>query len=298
LIAPSTHCRSLISSAIAFGVAFAMCPTFALADVQVRGNPQNVRIETRDASLEEILAGLDSALNVHHRSSTKLDNRLNGTYEGPLHSVIKRVLEGYNFFVKTEDGETEVIVLGPSTAAPRTTASFSVRVSHRPLEAEPATPQPDAAEPRAPSASPAAIPTQPPSASVAVEPRVRSASAASSFRRRHRDQSLAEDVGSRPSPPREIRVAGSPWRKSGSHIRSNRFAHSSIFCCSWSGALGPGMPVKRSRAWVCWEASRCAVRFLFDRPRWWLRRQRCRPVVHGGDLGRLQQGWTWHAYPY
>ena len=71
-----------------------MCPTFALADVQVRGNPQNVRIETRDASLEEILAGLDSALNVHHRSSTKLDNRLNGTYEGPLHSVIKRVLEG------------------------------------------------------------------------------------------------------------------------------------------------------------------------------------------------------------
>jgi hypothetical protein len=57
-----------------------MAPTIALADLQIRGDPQNVHVEARDTSLEEILAGLDSALNMHHRSAAKLDNRLNGTY--------------------------------------------------------------------------------------------------------------------------------------------------------------------------------------------------------------------------
>jgi hypothetical protein len=261
---------------IAFGVAFAMAPTFVLADVQVRGNPQNVHVEAKDTSLEEILAGLENALNVRHRSATKLDKRLNGTYDGSLHSVIKRILEGYDFFLKTEDGETAVTVLGPSTTALGTAASFTLRISDRPIEVGPSQrpPTPAAAEPQVPTAPPAAIPAQLPPALAAVEPRVRTASAAAWFRRRPRNHFVGDEAGSRPPPPRKIKVAGSAWRKSGSHIRSKRFAHSSIFCCGQSGApLGPGMPVKRSRSWVCWEAWPCAVRFLFDRPRWWWRRQ-------------------------
>jgi hypothetical protein len=301
LIAPHTRCRSLISGAIAFGVAFAMAPTTALADVKVSGSPQSVRVEARDNSLEEILAGLDSALNMHHRSATKLDSRLNGTYEGSLQSVIKRILEGYDFFVKTEDGEIQVTVLGPSTTAPRTAAPFSVRVSDRPIAVSPAQPPPEpaAAEPQVPDASPTAIPARPPPPLAAVEPHIRSASAAPSFRRRDRNHFLADETVSRQSPPRKIRVAGSAWRKSGSHIRSKRFAHSSFFCCSRSGAFGPVVRIpKRSRSWLRWKASRCTVRLPFDRPRWWPRRQRCRPKVGGRELGGFQHGWTWHAYPY
>jgi hypothetical protein len=302
--------RLQIFSAVFFGVALATTPTLVLADVQVRGSPQNVRVEARDTSLDEILASMDSALNVHHRSAAKLDKRLNGTYEGSLHSVIKRILEGYDFFVKTGGGETEVTVIAPSAASLGTAAPFSLRISNRPIEAGPAQlpPAPAAAEalpaalaaqpppalataePRTASSSPAVIPAQPLPAPAAAEPHRRSTSAAPSFRRRHRDHFLAGETGSLPTAPRKIRVAGGGRHKSSSHFRSMSFADK-IFCCSRSSTFGLEMTVRtRPGSWPRWEDSRYAVGILFDPPRWWPRRHRRRFSGRWSRSRRLQ---TW-----
>jgi len=272
LIAPCVRCRSLISGV---GIAVSLCfavgaasTSVLAADVQISGSREKVHVEARDTSVEEILAGLDKTLNVHHRSSTRLDKRLNGTYEGSAHSVIKRVLDGYNFFLKTEDGDVEVTVLGESTGILQTAASPSYRVTDRPIELDPAQAPPAlaAAEPQPPFGG--IKPDQPPSPTPTVAgPRVRSSSGAPSFRRLHRIHSIANEQ--RPSRPHKARVAGKAWHSS--HLRYKRFARSAVLYCSWNGrfALAPTVSM-RAHSWSRWEAWCSPAGIFFDCPRYWL----------------------------
>jgi hypothetical protein len=70
---------------------------------------------------------------MHYQSSANLDKRLSGTYAGPLPRVLARILDGYNFVLKTDNGSIAVTVLGsPNAAAPA--ASSTARVVRRPAE--------------------------------------------------------------------------------------------------------------------------------------------------------------------
>jgi hypothetical protein len=82
------------------------------AETGITGEPDAVRVEARDASLEEVLAALKASFGLHYRSSASLDRRVNGKYEGPLQRVVTRLLEGYDFVVKNRAGNIEVIVFG------------------------------------------------------------------------------------------------------------------------------------------------------------------------------------------
>jgi hypothetical protein len=116
-------------------------PAPVLAAVQVSGNPQAVRIEAQNTSIADILAALGRDFGVKYTSSTDLDRQITGTYEGPLQRVLGRVLEGYNFVVKTRDGRIDLTVLG-TRGGPGTVVA--------------------AATPGAPKAAPVAAPTAPP----------------------------------------------------------------------------------------------------------------------------------------
>jgi len=152
------------------GVALAAAPTAALAEAQVRGSPDAVTIEAKNNSVEEILAALSGAFDVHYRSSANLQTRLTGNYEGSLRRVMKRVLDGYSYFVKTGDGRIDITVLDTPRTALATGASPPFRVIGRPQDAvsaqQPPPPYPPplagegregaAVEPSASPASPAA----------------------------------------------------------------------------------------------------------------------------------------------
>jgi hypothetical protein len=99
-------------AAIVLGVALAMAPTSVLADVHVAGSPEAVSIDAQNTSIKEILAALGNAFDVHYQSSANLDKQLTGTYEGSLRWVVTRLLEGYNFIIRTNQGRIEVTVLG------------------------------------------------------------------------------------------------------------------------------------------------------------------------------------------
>jgi hypothetical protein len=105
-----------IGVALLLGVAASVAPTPVLAEMQVRGSPDAVRIEAQDAPVEEILAGLSRAFGMHYELSTNLDKRLTGTYVGSLRRVVTRVLDGYNFILKTDNGSVVVTVLGTPSA--------------------------------------------------------------------------------------------------------------------------------------------------------------------------------------
>src|SRR5229473_8486875 len=78
-------------AAILLGAALAIAPTPVLAEMQVRGSPDAVRIEARDTPVEEILAALNRAFGMHYQLSVNLDKRLSGTYVGSLRRVVTRV---------------------------------------------------------------------------------------------------------------------------------------------------------------------------------------------------------------
>jgi hypothetical protein len=117
-----------ILAAILVGGALATATTPSLAEMRVRGSPEAVRIEARDSSVAEILSALSSAFNMRYQSSANLDKRLSGTYTGPLSRVLARILDGYNFVVKTDNGTLAVTVLGPPNGGAAPAASSAVRV--------------------------------------------------------------------------------------------------------------------------------------------------------------------------
>jgi len=266
LIALPIRCNAstLASGAIVLGVALAAAPTAALAEAQVRGSPEAVTIEAKNTSVEEILAAL-SSFDVHYRSSANLQARLTGNYEGSLTRVMKRVLDGYSYFVKTADGRMDITVLDtPRTAL--ATGAPPVRVVGRPQDdisaqspyaqaaegragvaVEPSVTPPSPAAPSAeaspsfqvaePPPYPAAQagerkvggPAQPSPAAAVVDPRALPASPAAPSSRKRDHLLAAGGTETRPLPPRRIKMASGPhrWKKS-HHAWRTRLAHAAL----------------------------------------------------------------------
>jgi hypothetical protein len=99
-------------AALALGIALAVAPTWSRADTQVRGTPKAVVVEAQNASVKEILIALADAFEVQFKSSSNLDKRLTGTYEGTLQQAVSRILKGYDFVVKSGAAGLEITLLG------------------------------------------------------------------------------------------------------------------------------------------------------------------------------------------
>jgi hypothetical protein len=114
-----------LRAAIVFGAVLALS-TPALAEIQIRGNPEAVTIEAHDTSVEEVLAALSRTFDIDYDSSIDLSKRLYGTYVGPLSRVVTRILEGYSFVLKTDNGSLVITVVGgPNVPAVNPAASAS-----------------------------------------------------------------------------------------------------------------------------------------------------------------------------
>lgn len=92
--------------------------TGTLAAARVEGKPDAVRVEASDSTVAEVLSALGAAFDLRYRTSAPLDRPLTLVYKGPLRQLLARVLDGYNFVVKTSSGEIEVVVLGAATGTP------------------------------------------------------------------------------------------------------------------------------------------------------------------------------------
>jgi hypothetical protein len=241
------------ASAAVLGVVLAAAASAALADAQVRGSPDAVIVEAKNSSVEEVLKALSGAFDVHYRSSVNLQTRLTGNYEGSLQRVMKRVLEGYSYFLKVGDGRIDVTVLDAPRTAPLTGAAALVRVVAPPAEAAPALPlraiaalEPSPAAPStAASSSFGGVAPRPSSPPQTAEDRVGAPAPAApaiagvdspappqpSSRRRD-DLAVAGGKEQRPLPPRRIKIASSSghWKKGRHHARPTRLASSTVLC--------------------------------------------------------------------
>lgn len=103
------------------------------AEARISGEPHAVRVEVRDASVDEVMAALAAGFDLSYRSPQALTRRVTGIYEGSLQSVVARLLDGYNFVVRTGSEGVEAWVYGAAGAG--------ALLAPRPVEAA----RPDAA---------------------------------------------------------------------------------------------------------------------------------------------------------
>jgi len=88
-------------------------PTIASAEVHVEGSPALVRVSTSRDTISDVLSALAATFNVQYRTAIPLDAAADATYSGSLQQVISRLLDGYNYMVKTDDSKTtEIVVFG------------------------------------------------------------------------------------------------------------------------------------------------------------------------------------------
>jgi hypothetical protein len=82
------------------------------AETHLTGGADAVRMEARAAPVEEVLTAMGASYGLRFRSATPLGDSISGTFQGSLPQIVARVLDGYDYIIKTRDGIVEVIVMG------------------------------------------------------------------------------------------------------------------------------------------------------------------------------------------
>jgi len=103
------QCQGLGAAALVVAL---MAPAAAFASAQVSGNQQAVSVDARNSSVKEVLSALSQKFKLQFQTSANLDRPVSGTYQGSLQHVVARLLEGYNFVIRTNEGALEITVLG------------------------------------------------------------------------------------------------------------------------------------------------------------------------------------------
>ena len=86
--------------------------TPAKADVRVDGDLKALQLHASGDSLADVLARFDTLFAVKVRSAVPLSAEINGSYSGSLSQVVARLLDGYNYVIKTDRDLTEILVFG------------------------------------------------------------------------------------------------------------------------------------------------------------------------------------------
>jgi hypothetical protein len=113
---------SAMQKSVAWLLAFAslliVTPSFAFDGVRVAGTAEKLKLEVSDATVDNALAALRSAVDFKCLCSPSLDRRVTGVYQGNIRHVLSRLLEGYNYVIKTSpSGAVEVLVLRTNASA-------------------------------------------------------------------------------------------------------------------------------------------------------------------------------------
>ena len=81
------------------------------ADVRVSGDIGAVQLDASRSNVAEVLSALESAFRLRVNASIVLDKSIGGTYSGSLAEVLPRILQGYNYVIRSEPTEIEVTIM-------------------------------------------------------------------------------------------------------------------------------------------------------------------------------------------
>jgi hypothetical protein len=93
------------------------------AEVRVSGHTDALKLEAREASVEEVLAALRASFKLQFHTSGAVNRVMTGTYTGSLRHVVARLFDGQNYVMRSSAGGIELIVFGPGGAGSSASAS-------------------------------------------------------------------------------------------------------------------------------------------------------------------------------
>jgi hypothetical protein len=86
--------------------------TSVSAEVRVTGDLNALRVSASGDPLSEVLSAFGTRFPVKYRTSLPLTSEINGAYSGSFSQVVSRLLDGYNYVIKKDQGLTEILVFG------------------------------------------------------------------------------------------------------------------------------------------------------------------------------------------
>lgn len=87
------------------------------AEVRVNGDARAVQVDATQSNVGEVLSALQSAFRLRVKTSMVLDRAVSGTFTGSLAQILPRMLQGYNYFIRRQEIEIEVTVIGQGDRA-------------------------------------------------------------------------------------------------------------------------------------------------------------------------------------
>ena len=78
----------------------------------VGGNLKSADLEVRDCPITEVLDALTHRFDFHYRSRADLTGSVTGRYEGSVPQIIRRVLHGYSFVIRSDSKGIDLTVIG------------------------------------------------------------------------------------------------------------------------------------------------------------------------------------------
>jgi hypothetical protein len=83
------------------------------ATVRVTGNAAALEVHAHQSTVADVLSAL-AGFNIRYRAAVALNDVVDGVYSGSLERVLSRVLNGYDYAIRTDSQKVEVIVVGRS----------------------------------------------------------------------------------------------------------------------------------------------------------------------------------------
>jgi hypothetical protein len=105
---------------------------FANAEVRISGAADALKIETQQASLDEVLRALRASFKFQYHSTEALKGVISGTYSGSLRGVVTRLLEGNDYVIHDTKNNLEVAIFGPTITPASNQANGAVPAQMQP----------------------------------------------------------------------------------------------------------------------------------------------------------------------
>jgi hypothetical protein len=86
--------------------------SIARAEVHIEGDQNALHITTDRDPIGDVLSAFAMTFHVQYRTAIPLDTTANVNYAGSFAQVISRLLDGYNYVIKREEGAIEIVVFG------------------------------------------------------------------------------------------------------------------------------------------------------------------------------------------
>jgi hypothetical protein len=87
-------------------------PTIAAAEVRLSGNADQLVLEANNATMSEIIAGIQSTLHTRVVLYGSINRQFNGTYAGPLRRVLAHLLDGADYVMSPDRDQIRIVLLG------------------------------------------------------------------------------------------------------------------------------------------------------------------------------------------